>query len=71
MGPTLKGVFGRRERVLYGGRTRLRTLDEPGLRQAIQEPGKAVLEGYPSVMPPGGLEPAELAQVLAYLKTLK
>jgi cytochrome c oxidase subunit 2 len=70
VGPTLKGIFGRRERVLVGGQARTRTLDEAGLRQAIQEPEKAVLEGYPPVMPPGGLEPAELAQVLAYLKTL-
>jgi cytochrome c oxidase subunit II len=70
VGPTLKGVFGRRERVLVGGRARHRTLDEAGLREAIQQPEKAVLEGYPPVMPPGGLEPGELAQVLAYLKTL-
>jgi cytochrome c oxidase subunit 2 len=70
VGPTLKGVFGRREKVVEAGRTRVRTLDDPGLRRAIQEPGTAVVEGYPAVMPPGGLEPAELAQVLDYLKTL-
>jgi len=57
--------------VLAGGRTRLRVLDEAGLRQAIQEPDQAHLEGYPPVMPPGGLDAAELDQVLAYLKTLK
>jgi len=71
VGPTLKGVFGRREQVLAGDRTRLRVLDAAGLRQAIQEPDQAHLEGYPPVMPPGGLDAAELDQVLAYLKTLK
>jgi cytochrome c oxidase subunit 2 len=71
VGPTLKGVFGRRERVLAGGRARLQTVDEARLTQAIQAPREVVVQGYPPVMPPGGLEPGELAQVLAYLKTLK
>ena len=71
VGPTFKGLFGKREAVLVAGATRTVTVDEAYLRQAIQEPMKTVVRGYPPSMPVMPLEPKELDEVVSYLKTLK
>ena len=71
VGPTLKGVFGRREELEEaGGRVRRVTVDERRLRRAILEPGREVVRGYPPVLPQVPLEPGEVDQVVGYLKEL-
>ena len=71
VGPTLKGVLGRREQVLSGGQPRWITVDAQRLRQAILEPGREPVRGYPPVMPRVPLEPRELAELLDYLQELR
>jgi cytochrome c oxidase subunit 2 len=70
VGPTLKGVYGRKEEVQLAGQVRRLTVDEARLRRAILAPGKEVVQGYPPVMPQVELAPRELDQVIDYLKTL-
>lgn len=70
VGPTFKGVYGRREEVLAGDRARGITVDEARLRRAITDPGRERVQGYPPVMPRVELAPGELGQVLDYLRTL-
>ena len=71
VGPTLKGLFGLREEVLVGEQVHMVTVDETYLRASIQDPMREVVKGYPPVMPVDPLTDAELAEVVAYLKTLK
>ena len=71
VGPTLKGLFGKRETVLVKDTPRLVTADEAYLRQAIQQPMKAVVKGYPPSMPELPLAPKELDEVVDFIKTLK
>jgi cytochrome c oxidase subunit 2 len=71
VGPTLKGLFGKQEVVVSGKAARTVTVDEAYLRQAIVNPMKDVVRGYPPSMPPTPLAPKELDDVIGYLKTLK
>ena len=71
VGPTLKGVLGRREEVMAGGQARWITVDEARLRRAIQAPGREPVRGYPPVMPETPLEAQDLAEVIGYLKALR
>ncbi len=71
VGPTFKGLFGKREEVVVAGVRRTVTVDEAQLRQSITSPMKSVVHGYPPSMPTVHLAPAELDQIVGYLKTLK
>ncbi|MBI4913927.1 MAG: cytochrome c oxidase subunit II [Acidobacteria bacterium] len=71
VGPTFKGLFGKEEVVLVAGAPRTVTVDEAYLRDAILRPREAIVQGYPPAMPPVPMAPAELAEVVDYLKTLK
>ena len=72
VGPTLKGVFGSRVKVTRGGKASVVTADEAYLRESIQVPGAAVVEGFPPIMPvTEELSAAELTAIVEYLKGLK
>jgi cytochrome c oxidase subunit 2 len=67
VGPTLKGVAGR-EVQLSDGRT-LR-VDADYLAESISDPDAAVVEGYsPGTMPALGLSDAEVAALVAFLRS--
>ena len=51
IGPTFKGVFGKKETVLRGGREVEITVDEAFIRQTLLEPEKERVKGYPPIMP--------------------
>jgi len=67
VGPGLKGIFGRQEKMADG--TEL-TVDEAYLIESLKEPNAKVVEGYPPAMTPQTFTDAEIAQLVAYLKTL-
>lgn len=71
VGPTLKGHFGRKVEVVIGEKVRQETVTESHLRTAILKPKDEILKGYPPAMPAIALAPQELAEVVAYLKTLQ
>jgi cytochrome c oxidase subunit 2 len=72
VGPTFKGMVGRREKVLVGGQARPIVVDEARLRKAIREPGREPVEGYPlGVMPRVPLEEGEMVQVVDCIKSLR
>ncbi len=69
VGPTFRGIFGRKT-VLSDGKTV--TVDEEYLRESILEPGAKVVEGFPKIMPTFQtiLSADQIADIIAYLKTL-
>jgi cytochrome c oxidase subunit 2 len=71
VGPTLKGLYGKREEILVGGVSRTVTVDEARLRLAIREPLRELAKGYPPVMPSVPLNDRELTEVVTYIKILK
>ncbi len=71
VGPTLKGLFGKRQQVLVAEAVRTVTVDEAYLRRAITSPMAEVVRGYPPAMPDTPLDPKELDEIVSYLKSLK
>jgi cytochrome c oxidase subunit II len=70
IGPTLKGIYGSTVPLADGTNVKA---DDEYLRESIVEPNEQVVKGFQPIMPPfkGTLKPEEIADVIAYLKTLK
>ncbi len=71
IGPTFKGLLGRREVVILGGQEKEITVDEAFVRAHILDPRAALVKGYPPVMPQVPVTEEELKTIVAYLETLK
>lgn len=73
IGPTFKGIWGRKEVVVTNGAEREITVDEEYLKRSMLEPNADVVKGYPAIMPSqkGVLNEQEIVMLVDYLKTLK
>lgn len=71
VGPTFKGIFGRKEIVVADGQEMEITIDEEYIRKSMLDPTAQVVKGFPAVMPPVTLTPEEIEDVISYLKELK
>jgi cytochrome c oxidase subunit 2 len=72
VGPSLKGLYGKKEVVLdpKGGEQEL-VVDDAYLRRAITDPGAGTVKGYPPVMPKTPMTEAETSAVIEFIKTLQ
>jgi len=68
IGPTLKGIYGRRTKLTNGSTI---TVDEAYLREAILSPSKTVVAGFDDVMPKPEMTDEEVNALIEYLKNLK
>jgi cytochrome c oxidase subunit 2 len=71
VGPTFRGLFGQTLEVIADGKPRRVLADEAHLRHSIRNPRAQRLKGYPDAMPAIDLEPAELDEIVTYIKSLK
>lgn len=73
IGPTLKGVFGKKETVVRSGKEREITVDESFIKQTLLHPEIDRVKGFPPIMPPqqGQLKDAEINAIIEYIKSLK
>jgi cytochrome c oxidase subunit II len=71
IGPSFKGLFGRREVVVIGGQEKEITVDEAFIRAHILDPRAASVKGYPPVMPQVAMTEDELKTIVAYLESVK
>lgn len=72
VGPSFKGIMGRRETVLSNGTERMITVDADYLRSAILDPAADVVKGYQPIMPAfKDLSPAETDALVDFLKGVK
>lgn len=71
IGPTLKGIFGRKVKVLTAGKERTIIVDEEYIRRSILEPQADIVKGFPAVMPVLPLSKEDVDGVIEYLKILK
>jgi cytochrome c oxidase subunit 2 len=69
VGPTLKGLFGRKVTLADGTTV---TVDENYIRESLLEPSAKVVKGFPPVMPTykGTLRDDDITAIIAYIKTL-
>ena len=68
IGPTLKGIFGRTEKMTNGQTI---TVDDPYLRESIVNPSAKIVAGYDDLMTKAELTDEEVNELIEYLKTLK
>jgi cytochrome c oxidase subunit 2 len=73
IGPTFKGVFGKKEIVIRDGKEREITVDEEFIRQTLLQPELDRVKGFPPIMPSqkGLLTDQEIDAIIEYLKSLK
>jgi cytochrome c oxidase subunit 2 len=73
IGPTLKGVFGKKETVTHDGREREIVVDEAFIRQTLLHPEIDRVKGFPPIMPSqqGQLNDKEIEEIIEYIKSLK
>jgi cytochrome c oxidase subunit II len=67
VGPTLKGVLGRREDLADGTTI---TVDEAFIEEQIRAPNTRPIKDYPPIMPQLPLTEAEVKALVEYVKTL-
>lgn len=69
VGPTFRGIFGRTVTVVIDGKKRTLSADADYLRESIRHPAAAIVQGFPSVMPPyAELPEEELEAMVDYLR---
>jgi len=71
VGPTFKGIFGRKQKIIRKGKTIEITVDDAYLRRAIAKPMAEYPVGYPPAMPVPNLPAAEQKALIKWIKTLK
>jgi cytochrome c oxidase subunit II len=69
VGPSLKGIFGKTEKVVRDGKHLAVTVDEGYLRESITAPQAAVVEGFQPIMPVfKEMSPDELKALVEFLE---
>lgn len=73
IGPTFKGLFGKKEIVIRDGKEREITVDEAFIRQTLMKPGLDRVKGFPPIMPSqqGQLTDKEIDEIIEYIKSLR
>jgi cytochrome c oxidase subunit II len=71
VGPTFKGLIGKRETVVRDGKERIVAVDDAFVRNYISNPNVDVVKGYPPIMPHVPLTDAQLDAIIKWLETLK
>jgi cytochrome c oxidase subunit II len=71
VGPTWKGLFGSEVTVVADGREAKVTADEDYLRRSIRHPPKEVVKGFAPQMPKADLKDGDVADLIAYIKSLQ
>jgi cytochrome c oxidase subunit 2 len=71
VGPTLKGVYGIQVTVLTASQERVVTVDDAFIAKKIRHPKADVVKGYRPEMTALDLADQDVAQIIAYLKTLR
>jgi cytochrome c oxidase subunit 2 len=71
VGPGFKGLLGKKEGVISGGKGETVVVDEAFIRRFISEPNVVHIEGYPPIMPKISITDEELTALVDYIKSLK
>jgi cytochrome c oxidase subunit II len=72
VGPTFKGVYGRKEIVVTAGKEHEIVVNVDYIKRSLMEPKSDIVKGFPPIMPSqkGLLKDDEIDAIIEYLKTL-
>lgn len=69
VGPTFKGLWGRKQTVVSSGAEINIIVDEPYLKRSIREPLVEIVKGYPPIMPSNpAITDEEVEEIVEFLK---
>ncbi len=73
IGPTFKGMFGKKETVIHNGQEREITVDEAFIKQTLLHPEIDRVKGFPPIMPSqqGQLTDKQIDEIIEYIQSLK
>lgn len=72
VGPSFKGIFGTKVKVIRNGKPMTVTVDEGYLTESIKSPAAAVVEGFQPIMPTfDDLSDAEVSALVRYIEGVK
>jgi cytochrome c oxidase subunit 2 len=71
VGPTFKGLLGKKEEVTSAGKKETVVVDEAFVRKFISEPNVVHIEGYPPIMPKISMTNEERTALVDYIKSLR
>jgi len=71
VGPTFKGLWGRKGQVVVGGKKVDYVADEAYLIKSIKEPNVEVVDGYPNAMIANQLGDEDIKHLITYFKSLQ
>jgi cytochrome c oxidase subunit 2 len=71
IGPTFKGLYGKKVTVLTNDKERVVTADEEYVKRSVLQPGFDIVKGYPNIMPAIPVTQEELEEIVEYLESLK
>ena len=73
VGPSFKGLFGKKEAVLHEGKEREITVDEAFIKEKLMHPEINRIKGFPPIMPSqkGQLTDEDMDALVEYFKSLK
>ncbi len=71
VGPTFKGLYGRKVIVISAGKEREIIADDDYIKRSIKDPKADVVKGFQPIMPVLQLSDDEINEIVEYLKTLK
>jgi cytochrome c oxidase subunit 2 len=73
VGPTLQGLYGRKEFVVTAGKEHQIVVNEDYLKRSLLDPQADIVKGFPPIMPSqkGLLRDDEIEAIIYYLKNLR
>ncbi len=71
VGPTFKGLFGRKETIVASGRERTIMVDDSYIMRSIKDPAADIVKGFPPIMSAIPMTDDEMRAIVDHLKTLK
>ena len=71
VGPPWKGLFGSQVAILTAGKESTVTADEDYIKRSISHPPKEVVKGFRPQMPKADLKERDVADLVAFIKSLQ
>jgi len=73
VGPTFKGMYGKKETVITAGKERTIIINDEYIKKSLLEPNADIVKGFQPIMPPQKdlLKEKDISQIIEYLKKLK
>lgn len=71
LGPSFKGLWGKKETVVTGGTERKQVVNAAYIEKSLKNPNADIVKGFQPIMPPQKLSKKEMQQMIDFIKSMK